>query len=387
MTIEEIIKYEGSNHTFIWKHPTEDFNIGTQLIVHETQEAVFFLNGQISTVFTAGRHTLETQNIPFLKNIINLNTGSRTAFHAEVYFVNKTEQMGIKWGTDSRVSYLEPTYNFPLSIGASGEMSLRIEDSGKLLMKMVGTENGLSQDGMIYNLKSFLMMHVKSVLASVIMESGINIFTIDSQLPFLSDKLKERIAPCFDEYGVVLERFIVTTIIRPEGDDTYERFKNIYFRQYADIAEAKIEQNIAVINQQTEARRTVIAAEAAAQKRSIEGYTYQQERSFDVAEKVAENESVGEFSNLGIGMGMISGVGNSLGGYVGNVAGQCLQGVAGQGQNMFCSECGAKLSANAKFCSNCGHSAAAKTTSDNCAGCGYAFTGDERFCPNCGKQR
>ncbi len=45
--IADIIKYEGDNSTFIWKHPCEDFNTTTQLIVHESQEAILFLNGQL----------------------------------------------------------------------------------------------------------------------------------------------------------------------------------------------------------------------------------------------------------------------------------------------------------------------------------------------------
>ena len=46
MNIAELIKYEGDNSTFIWKYPLEDFNSMTQLIVHESQEAIFFMNGQ-----------------------------------------------------------------------------------------------------------------------------------------------------------------------------------------------------------------------------------------------------------------------------------------------------------------------------------------------------
>ena len=46
MSITDVIKYEGNNQTFIWKHPSEDFNTGSQLIVHETQEAIFFLNAR-----------------------------------------------------------------------------------------------------------------------------------------------------------------------------------------------------------------------------------------------------------------------------------------------------------------------------------------------------
>ena len=135
----DLIKHEGDNSTFVWKHPAEDFYTGTQLIVHESQEAIFFMNGQALDVFGAGRHTLETQNLPLISRLFNLSFGNRTPFHCEVYFVNKSEQMAIKWGTDSKVEYVEPTYKFPLQIGASGEMALRAEDSRKLLMKVVGT--------------------------------------------------------------------------------------------------------------------------------------------------------------------------------------------------------------------------------------------------------
>ena len=69
MDIFQIIKYEGDNSTFIWKHPCEDFNTGTQLIVHESQEAVFFLNGQALDSFGAGRYTHKPENIPLLRNV------------------------------------------------------------------------------------------------------------------------------------------------------------------------------------------------------------------------------------------------------------------------------------------------------------------------------
>lgn len=59
--IADVIKYEGDNTTFIWKSPLEDFNSMTQLIVHESQEAIFFMNGQALDLFGPGRYTLETQ--------------------------------------------------------------------------------------------------------------------------------------------------------------------------------------------------------------------------------------------------------------------------------------------------------------------------------------
>ena len=319
MKIADIIKYEGDNSTFIWKHPCEDFNYITQLIVHENQEAIFFMNGQALDLFGPGRHTLETQNIPLIGKVLNKATGDKTPFHCEVYFINKTEQMNIKWGTDSRVQYIEPTYGFPISIGASGEMSLRAEDSRKLLLKLVGTESYLGQQQLVNYFRAFLMTRVKTYIAQVMKTNSINIFEIDENLTMFSNAIKNLLVSDFADYGVSLEQFFVTTILKPDGDKQFEKFKELHFRQYADIAEAKLRQQTEIINAETEAQKTVIDSRAQATKRAQEGYTYQQERGFDVAEKVAQNEAVGQFTNMGVGFGTMAGVGGAVGGMVGTM--------------------------------------------------------------------
>lgn len=330
--IAEVIKYEGDNSTFIWKHPCEDFNSLTQLIVHESQEAIFFMNGQALDLFGAGRYTLETQNIPKIGKLLNRATGDTTPFHAEVYFINKTEQMSIKWGTDSKVQYIEPTYGFPISIGASGEMSLRAEDSRKLLLKLVGTESFLGQQKLVNFFKAFLMTRVKTYIAQVIKTNSINIFEIDEHLTTFSNAIKNLLISDFADYGVSLEQFFVTTIVKPDGERQYEKFKDLHFRQYADIAEAKLKQQTDIIHAQTEAQKVVIDSQAQATKRTQEGYTYAQERGFDVAEKVAQNEAVGEFTNMGVGFGTMAGVGGAVGGVVGNAVNGAINSATDMGQ-------------------------------------------------------
>lgn len=322
--IADIIKYEGDNTTFIWKHQCEDFNALTQLIVHESQEAIFMMNGQALDLFGPGRYTLETQNIPLIGKALNIPTGGQTPFHCEVYFINKTEQMAIKWGTDSKVQFMEPTFNFPLAIGASGEMSLRVNDSRKLLIKLVGTEDFLGQSGLTRYFRAFLMTRVKSYIAQVIQQQKINIFEIDAHLNELSAALMKLLQPDFDDYGIALERFFLTTVVKPDGEPTYEKFKSLYFRQYADITEARIRQQTQVIDAETEAQKTVIASQAMATKRAQEGYTYQQERGFDVAQDVAKNEATGQFTNMGVGLGTMAGVGGAVGGLVGNAVNGAL---------------------------------------------------------------
>ena len=390
MKIFDVIKYEGDNSTFVWKHPCEDFNCLSQLIVHENQEAIFFMNGQALDMFGPGRYTLKTQNIPIIGKLLNLATGGLNPFHCEVYFINKSEQMAIKWGTDSRIQFIEPTYKFPLSIGASGEMSLQVNDSKKLLVKLVGTENNLSQQGLVTYFRAFLMTRVKTYMAQIIKSESINIFEIDEKLNQFSQEIKKLLIPDFDDYGITLKTFLVNRVIKPDGDAQYEKFKELHFRQYADIAEAKIKQQTEIINAETEAQKTVIDSKAKATKRSQEGYTYQQERGFDVAEKVAENEAVGEFNNMGIGLGTMAGVGGAVGGMVGGMMNDAVNSATKSQptsiENVsYCEKCGAKLPENADFCEKCGEKVVKEK--GKCTQCGYKFERDSKFCPKCGKKR
>lgn len=407
MAVASVIKYEGDNSTFIWKHPKEDFNSFSQLIVHESQEAIFFMDGQALDLFGPGRHTLETENIPKIGRALKRTTG-RKPFHCEVYFINKTEQMAIKWGTDSKVEYMDPTYNFPLQIGACGEMSLRAEDSRKLLLKVVGTENDLTQQALTQKFRGFLMTRVKTYLAQLIKSEKINIFEIDEHLSSMSEALLHRLQPDFEDYGVALERFFVSTILKPEEDRSYQQFRELHFRQYADVAEARLRQQVGVIEQETAARRMKIEAEALATKRALEGYTYQQERSFDVAEEVARNEASGQMANLGIGMGVMAGVGGVVGSGVGGMM-QTAMGAAAADTVERCSSCGAALPDGAKFCLECGEKVVSvpagymlcprcgKATpigkfcmdcgaplAGKCPGCGAEVPAGGKFCPDCG---
>jgi membrane protease subunit (stomatin/prohibitin family) len=385
--VASVIKYEGDNTTFIWKHPVEDFNSLTQLIVHDSQEAIFFMNGQALDLFGGGRYTLETQNIPLIGKILNRATGDKTPFHCEVYFINKTEQMAIKWGTDSKIQYIEPKYGFPISIGASGEMSLRVENSRKLLLKLVGTENILEQQKIVNYFRAFLMTRIKTYMAKIIKLNMINIFEIDENLTEFSEAIKNLLIPDFLDYGLDLSKFFVTTILKPDGDRQYEKFKELHFRQYADIAEAKIKQQTEVIYATTEAQKKIIDSQAIATKRVQEGYTYQQEKEFEVASEVAKNEAIGQFTNLGVGLGTAAGVGGIVGGVVGGTVKDALgnASVQSESNNENCSKCGAVLAPNAKFCNECGEKVEnlAKNEKIVCSNCKKTVN-KAKFCAECG---
>ena len=334
----QIIKYEGDHSTcdnnidddstLVWKSPMEDFNTGTQLIVHQSQEVIFFQNGQALDTFGPGRHVLATQNIPQIRKFFNKPTDDKTPFHCEVYFINRAEQMSINWGTDAQVQYMEPVYKFPLKIGARGKMTLRVEDSRRLLVKIVGTEPSLKRAALVRMFRAFLMARIKPYLAQTMQNNKFSIFEVDSRMGELSEVLHRQLIPDFKDYGLSLEYFFITGILKPEGDKAYEEFKNIHIRQYADIANAKIDQQLGIINQQASAQRMVIESRGMAKKREQEGYSYQQERGFDVADKVAGNESIANFTNTGIGLGMMGGVAGGMGAVVAGITTDALNPIA-----------------------------------------------------------
>ena len=136
MAIYDVIKYEGRNDTFVFKHPAEDFNAGSQLIVHESQEAIFFKDGKALDRFGPGKYTLDTDSLPLMKGFFKIVSKGPTQFHAEVYFINLSTIMGVKWGTDTKVRMFDPASGLHIEIGAYGEFNIRVTEAAKLLFKI-----------------------------------------------------------------------------------------------------------------------------------------------------------------------------------------------------------------------------------------------------------
>ena len=233
--LANIIKYEGDNDALIWKHPIEDFNYGSQLIVHESQEAIFFRDGQALDLFGAGRHTLETQQLPIMEKFYKLPTDTEGTFHSEVYFISKVVRMAIKWGTPEKVRFIDPLTGVPLELGASGELNLQVADSRRLLLKLVGTMSGISWDGGKGQAKSLqaafrplIANAVKNGLPAAIRDEAIDLLEIDAHLDGISARLRERLLPGFEEYGLTIPQFYVTGVVLPESDPNFKRIRDLH---------------------------------------------------------------------------------------------------------------------------------------------------------------
>lgn len=431
--LASIIKYEGDNETLVWKHPIEDFNFGSQLIVHESQEAIFFRDGQALDLFGAGRYTLQTQQLPLLEKIYKLPTDTEGTFHSEVYFVNLATQMGVKWGTDSKVRLFDPASGLHIEIGASGEFNIRVTDSRKLLLKVVGTTGGLGQEQLlgIGNGKGFfrsmVMTQVKSYLAQTIKENTINILEIDEHLMALSGALRERINAALDEYGLTMPEFYVSRIVTPDDDPNFRRMKEQYAEQYLLVrqenirkAEAEAAADRKAVEAQTAARMKIIGAqgeaealkiqkqaeaeayrmqaEAEAAEMRMKGYTYQQETSRQVGLEAMKNGLGGGANAAGV-LGDLAGLGVSLGA-MGSVIGMTKDALNPMTQDAAqmgaavgaavaggwdCPVCGHK-NITTNFCPDCGGKKPEAKTGWDCAQCGTKNI-QSRFCPNCGAKK
>lgn len=438
MAVIDVIKYEGGNDTFVYKHPTEDFNSGTQLIVHESQEAIFFRDGQALDRFGAGKYTLDTESLPLMKRFFRKLTGGPSQFHAEVYFVNLSTIMGIKWGTDSKVRMYDPASGLHLEIGAHGEFNMKVADSGKVLLKLVGTELGLTKedviDGSGYStstvsgkFKGLVMTKVKSCLSKSIRENNIDILEVDEHLDEISKYIQAELNKNLETYGLTLPEFYVTTIATPDDDPNFKRLKQQHAERYLKIQEEKIKKAEAeakkervLVEAETEAEAKLVSvkaeeetirrmAYAEAEKTRAEGlakadvmkaqgYSYAQETQREIGMAVASNEG-GEGGGIpsamagvvqaGIGIGAAVAVGKTTMGAVNGVMNDMMNPTpetsnAPASTGWTCPNCGTVN--EGKFCSECGSKKPVTETKEwTCPDCGHINLGN--FCSECGAKK
>ena len=452
--LASVIKYEGDNNTFVWKHPIEDFNYGSQLIVHESQEAIFFRDGQALDLFGPGRYTLETQQLPLLENVYKLPTDTEGTFHSEVYFINKTVQMAIKWGTPEKVRFIDPLTGVPLELGVSGEMNLQVSNARKLLVKLVGTMQGISWEeekdftkSLQASFRPLISSAVKTNLSAVIKNEAIDLLEIDERLDLISGKLKEKILPGFEEYGLTIPQFYVLNVVLPENDPNFKRIRELHTitlqtrivqaEAMVKTAQAQSETQYRTAQEQSkaaieayrretelqkqlteteiakrEAERKIIAAEAEAQSQRMAGLTeaeimkakgYSQKDVLQADVQKAYAEGIGNMGpaisgggssvirdvmGLGVGMAAANMITPQLTGILQGVhmspADTQTEQETGMGKDSWNCSCGQK-GIIGNFCSNCGAKRPVKAEGWTC-GCGQ--TGNTgNFCSNCGAKK
>lgn len=364
MKVFDVIKYEGPNNVLVWKFDGEDFNTLSQLIVHESQEAVFFKDGQALDIFGPGRYTLHSQNIPLLRHLINLPFNGESPFHCEVYFINKVVSMDVQWSTPDWMPIQDAVYKIIVPISSNGQFAVRVSDDKRFLTNLVGTIPQFDQETLVRYFRGILLSNIRDYIASKFVKGQISFLEIQSHLRRISSGIATQLQDEFDKYGLELVNFNVNEIVPDEKDSSYQQLK----KALAKKAEM-----------------------------SVMGYNYQQERTFNVLDKAAQNEGSGAgLMNAGIGLGMGAGVGSVMFNAMGNASANVDTTEVEHKEPKKCPKCGATLPDGAKFCLECGE----KIESDNdlvkcpscgnmvhkgkfCSECGYRFP---LRCPNCGAE-
>ncbi len=432
---------DGKQDLLAWKCSEEDFEFGAQLVVHESQQALFFQDGKALEVLGPGRHILETANLPFLRQLTKLRYGRY--FHCEVYFVNHAVQMSVPWGTRERVNAIlevEDGKALPLSVGASGTMNLQAdpEQVQKMLTYLLGTGTELSRSRLQEQFGSMLNTFIKTYLASVLQEQKFNAFSLDQHLQDISSALKQKLAPEFENYGLILREFYVNAFALPEDNHAFQQARLLYEQRYAqhgqldlemelELKKAEQEARLAEIRRRTtlteantQAEATVITAQGQAARRNLEGITSVQEHQFDTLNRMVEGGAAGggdggtspgsnagnmagifgDMMKMGVGMQMMKDMGGIMKDAMGNVSqpGGTLTGGTPQPQQAQTQQvqaptaqpggwtctCGQTNPESNKFCGGCGKPRSVEWT---CPDCGTVNPAGNRFCGGCGKAK
>ncbi|MFC4677231.1 SPFH domain-containing protein, partial [Dysgonomonas termitidis] len=385
---------QGNKTIYAWRFPETNLSTYTQLIVQESQEAVLFSKGQIVGKFGPGKHTLNTENLPVLRNLFGIPFGGKNPFTAEVWFVNKTTPYNIDWETSS-MSMHDPDYNTQLPLVSKGRYGLKITAAEKFLVKIVGTKSEFTQDDLTDQFLGEFSTKTKSTILQFMLKHRIGFKSISAYLDQLSEFLKGTMAAFWENIGLDLTQFYITSID---------------------------------IDTLTESGRRVADAIAQQSSMSITGHTWQQEQMFNTANNAVDNFGNGNGSLIGglMAMNMMGGMGGGGSAGAGMMQPQYNQPAFGgnnqdfQGQPIqkeqqvkmvFCSNCAKKFPNTARFCPHCGDSydPCPKCGTDNarnakrCVSCGTPLTGSGEggnvcpscnapmqtgatFCGNCGKQ-
>jgi membrane protease subunit (stomatin/prohibitin family) len=356
MAIYSVIKNDGPGNVLIWQCVNEDFNNNSQLIVAESEEALFMKDGIVVQTFPAGKYTLNTANYPFIGALRKKLTGGTSPFSCKVYFINKAHALELYWGTDPAMQIDDPRFGI-VTVGALGSYSIQVVDGKKFLTKLVGNNVAYFTSEQINKFfRSAFTSKIKSNLGRYLKQNNLTVLDLMTEYELIAEKLTPVLNETLDEYGVRLVNFYISGINIPEDDPSYLRIKD-----------------------------------AASRKKRMNEYGDEYGRL--TGEMLLENMSNSPAAGGAAGAGMGMGMGMAAGGMIGGIASQVFapighsmqqgvqQPVQRGGGSRYAPQ---QISSDQVVCPSCGMSN--PSTSKFCGGCGCKLEPKKIFCPNCGAE-
>jgi len=209
----EIIEFLDDGHdTLVWRFPVrgQEIKNGAKLVVREGQSAVFISEGKLADVFGPGTYTLSTQNLPILATLKGWKYGFDSPFKAEVYFVDTTQFVDLKWGTQNPIMLRDPEFG-PIRLRAFGLFTLRVTEPATFLREVVGTDGNFEVDEVLGFLKRTLVSKFTGVLAS----AGVPALDLASNYELISDRLRPLLAAELGGIGIEIPKFLIENISLP----------------------------------------------------------------------------------------------------------------------------------------------------------------------------
>ena len=189
-----------------------DFRLGSQVIVRESQNAVFFRDGKALDVFKAGRHTIATANIPILIDLIGKAFSDRSPFTAEVYFVSKREFLDRKWGTPQPIVMQTPGIGLGwLLLQGFGTYAYQVEDPQQFVTQVVGTQGVYDTVDIENDLRSRLLRSFSDLLGEM-KGSYTTVQDIIANQDEISAAVRSKASDDFEARGLTLKGFVIANL-------------------------------------------------------------------------------------------------------------------------------------------------------------------------------
>ena len=251
-----------------------DYRIGSQVIVRESQAAVFFRDGNALDVFGAGRHTIATANIPKIIDLIGKAFNDRTPFPAEVYFVSLKEFANEKWGTPQPIIVRNPGMGLGVALlQGFGTYSFQVKDPQQFVTQVVGAQGTYRTADIEERLKTMLLSKLQDALGeTTAAKSVVDLIGLTEEI---GAAVRAKAQDDFEALGMALKTFYIGNL-KPSSKSAQE----LRDMGMLDMA------------------------------------TYTQLQAADAMRDAAQNE--------GGGAGLTAGIGAGMG--IGNIMGQALQG-------------------------------------------------------------
>jgi len=340
--IEVIEWLDDSPNTLLYRFPVKDQEIknGAQLIVRESQAAVFVHEGQIADQFPPGRYTIDGGNTPILSKLGAWKYGFNSPFKAEVYFVNTKQFTDLKWGTPNPVMMRDTDFGM-VRLRAFGIYSIRVADPQAFIKEVAGTNAHFMTEDIEGQLKRTLVGGFSDALG----ESKIAALDLASNYDELSKFTRVKLNEEFKTFGLELTKFVIENISLPQE------------------------------------------VEAAMDKRTSMGVIgdvgrYAQFQAADAMRDAAQNPGGGAGTGVGLGAGFA--LGNAMAGAMSDAMKQSKEGAAGAQPTggAACPQCGTQNNPGTKFCTECG----TKLGKATCANCQAELSPGAKFCSDCGQK-